>query len=103
MWKLTTAKGLATLAAEKLDFARLLERDDFDVGLYKPDRVDTQSPHKRDELYVIAAGTGTFRMDSETTQVAPGDILFVPKDVVHRFEDFSDDFAAWVVFFGARP
>lgn len=102
MWKLTTAKGLATLAAEKIDFARLLERDDFDVGLYKPERIDTQSPHRRDELYVIATGSGTFRMANETTPVAVGDILFVPRDIAHRFEDFTDDFSAWVIFFGPR-
>jgi hypothetical protein len=27
-------------------------------------------------------------------------MLFVPAGVEHRFEDFSDDFAVWVVFWG---
>jgi hypothetical protein len=31
---------------------------------------------------------------------APGALLFVAAHEVHRFEDFSDDFAVWVVFFG---
>jgi hypothetical protein len=30
----------------------------------------------------------------------PGELLFVPAGVVHRFEDFSDDFATWVMFYG---
>jgi mannose-6-phosphate isomerase-like protein (cupin superfamily) len=30
----------------------------------------------------------------------PGDALFVPAGAVHRFEDFSDDLAVWVVFWG---
>ncbi len=30
----------------------------------------------------------------------PGDALFVPAGAVHRFEEFSEDFAAWVVFYG---
>ena len=29
-----------------------------------------------------------------------GDVLFVPAGVIHRFEDFSDDFATWVFFYG---
>jgi hypothetical protein len=27
-------------------------------------------------------------------------VLFVPADVEHRFEEFSDDLALWVVFYG---
>ena len=30
----------------------------------------------------------------------PGDLLFVPAGVEHRFEEFSDDLAVWVVFYG---
>ena len=30
----------------------------------------------------------------------PGDVLFVPAGTVHRFEDFSADFATWIVFYG---
>jgi quercetin dioxygenase-like cupin family protein len=30
----------------------------------------------------------------------PGDLLWVPAGVVHRFKDFTDDLAVWVVFFG---
>ena len=31
---------------------------------------------------------------------APGDFLFVPAGVEHRFEGFTDDLAVWVVFYG---
>jgi mannose-6-phosphate isomerase-like protein (cupin superfamily) len=30
----------------------------------------------------------------------PGDFLFAPAGVEHRFEDFSKDFATWVLFYG---
>ncbi|MDQ3378133.1 MAG: cupin domain-containing protein, partial [Actinomycetota bacterium] len=30
----------------------------------------------------------------------PGDALFVPAGVEHRFENFTDDLVAWVVFYG---
>ncbi len=33
-------------------------------------------------------------------QFQPGDLLFVPAGCVHRFEEFSDDLAVGVVFYG---
>ena len=53
-----------------------------------------------DEVYVVIAGRGKFLCDGETREFAPGELLFVPAGVVHRFLDFSDDFAAWVIFYG---
>lgn len=103
MEKLTVSNALDRLAKSGADFSRLLERGTFDVGLYKPAKVDVQQAHKRDELYVIAAGTGTFECGGEKTPFAPGDALFVPAQVDHRFRDFTDDFCTWVIFFGARP
>ena len=103
MSKLTTGSALQALRDSKSDFVRLLERDGFDVGLYKPNRVDQQTPHLRDELYVIADGSGFFRNGAETEAVQAGDVLFVMAGVEHRFTDFSDDFAAWVIFIGPRP
>jgi uncharacterized protein YjlB len=29
-------------------------------------------------------------------------VLFVPAGTTHRFEDFSADFATWVVFWGPQ-
>src|SRR5262249_15200033 len=70
------------------------------VEYYAPRPIDTQKPHTRDELYVIAAGTGWFVNGERRHRFGPHDVLFVPAGVVHRFEEFSDDFAAWVVFYG---
>ena len=39
---------------------------DFDVSLYKPEKIDPQTPHARDELYVIASGSGKFFCAGET-------------------------------------
>lgn len=103
MEKLTVSSALDRLRKANSDFARLLERSAFDVGLYKPETVDPQEVHKRDELYVIAAGTGDFVCGDITTSFAPGDVLFVPAQVDHRFRDFTEDFCAWVIFIGPRP
>jgi len=32
--------------------------------------------------------------------IATHDVLFVKARVVHRFEEFSDDFLVWVFFYG---
>jgi mannose-6-phosphate isomerase-like protein (cupin superfamily) len=70
------------------------------VELYAPRGTDPQQPHSRDELYVIVSGSGWFVCGDARTRFAPGDALFVPARAAHRFEDFGDDFAAWVVFYG---
>ncbi len=59
-----------------------------------------QTPHDRDELYVVASGRGTFFVGGQRVPFGPGDVLFVAATVEHRFEDFSEDFATWVVFYG---
>lgn len=72
----------------------------LELGLYAPRGSDPQDPHSRDELYVVMRGTGWFVNGPARIPFAPGDALFVPAGVVHRFETFTDDFVAWVVFYG---
>ena len=67
---------------------------------YAPRRVDHQAPHLRDEIYVVVSGEGWFMRAGERVPFTAGDALFVRAGVPHRFEDFSDDFAAWVIFAG---
>jgi len=59
-----------------------------------------QIPHLRDEFYVVAAGTGRYRVEDRVTDVGPGDLLFAAAHVVHGFEGISDDFCVWVMFYG---
>ena len=70
-----------------------------DLEFYQPDKEDRQTPHDRDELYVIARGNGTFEIEARSYPFAAGDAIFVPAHAVHRFSGFTKDFAAWVVFF----
>ena len=56
--KLTINDALAAATSAETRFARLLEEPSFDVGLYKPEGTDSQGSHTRDELYVVASGTG---------------------------------------------
>ena len=103
MQHLTVRDALATLAHEGETYVKLLACPALDIALYKPDRTDPQTPHLRDEIYVIASGAGRFVEDGQSRPFAPGDLIFVPKGVQHRFEDFSADFSTWVIFLGELP
>lgn len=70
------------------------------VGLYAPRGHDPQQPHSQDEVYIVMAGSGTFDRAGERVEFGPGDVLFVPAGVCHRFEEFTDDLTVWVVFYG---
>jgi mannose-6-phosphate isomerase-like protein (cupin superfamily) len=59
-----------------------------------------QTPHLRDELYIVASGTARYRTEDKLTDVGPGDLLFAAAHAPHGFEDFSDDFAIWIIFYG---
>ena len=81
-------------------FTTLFRHGSLEVEVYKPDKVDLQQPHSRDEVYVVISGTGTFHNAGVKIPFGPGDFLFVPAGKVHYFENFSDDFATWVLFYG---
>ena len=78
----------------------LLENGSMELGFYKPIGNDEQSPHDQDEIYIVQTGHGDFVCGDERILFQPGDALFVAAGVDHRFTDFSDDFAAWVIFYG---
>lgn len=93
-------KGLqATAPAE---FITLLTSGSLEVELYIPDGVDKQSPHEKDELYVVISGTGTFVRAADTYTFGPHDVLFVPAGQAHRFINFTSDFKTWVIFYGPK-
>ena len=93
--------GLARLPGPRGErFVELFKHGTLVVELYAPRGHDPQAPHTRDEIYVVATGRGTFFNGSSRVPFQPGDLLFVAAGVPHRFEDFSDDLAVWVMFYG---
>lgn len=98
--RLTIGKALQALSETTELFAQVFSHGSLEVEIYKPGHADLQQPHTRDELYVVATGTGMFVNGTERHPFEPGEVLFVPAGVVHRFEDYSDDFSTWVFFYG---
>jgi len=80
--------------------APLFEHGTLLVKFYAPRGNDAQTPHMRDEVYVIAQGRGIFFDGTERQPFVAGDMLFVAAGITHRFEQFSDDFGTWVMFYG---
>ncbi|HLN47566.1 MAG TPA: cupin domain-containing protein [Magnetospirillaceae bacterium] len=93
----------AAQEAPKLGLAALLlAHGSMELEYYAPHGHDTQMPHDRDELYVVISGHGWFRNGEVRHEFGPNDVLFVPAKTEHRFEQFSDDFATWVIFWGPQ-
>ncbi|MGE5110729.1 MAG: cupin domain-containing protein [Acidobacteriaceae bacterium] len=69
------------------------------LGRFAP-RPNRQTPHLQDELYVIVRGHGVLFHDGRLDPFHAGDLIFVAAGTEHHFEEFSDDLAVWVLFYG---
>ena len=99
-FKITIEAAVNSLTASDKKFVQLLAHGSMKVEYYAPAEIDLQTPHKQDELYIIISGTGQFIRANETISFKPHDVLFVPAGIEHRFINFSNDFATWVIFYG---
>ncbi len=114
MTQTRTANYLTTLADAKaapitagLRSAQMMEHGSMKLRYYAPRGKDEQTPHDQDELYIVAAGQGVYSIGEteaslERQPFRAGDVLLAPASLAHRFENFSDDFATWVVFWGPK-
>jgi len=97
---LILAEALKTLEAlHGPDFAVLFKHGSLEIDIFCPRGQDTQTSHTSDEIYVVIAGHGYFHIGGEYQACSAGDVLFVAAGVEHRFEEFSDDFTTWAIFY----
>jgi mannose-6-phosphate isomerase-like protein (cupin superfamily) len=95
------AQALTRLPGAKGErYAMIFQHGSLDVEVYAPRGMDPQTPHSRDEVYFVAAGSGEFVCGDNRHLFGPTDILFAAAGAVHRFEDFSEDLVLWVLFYG---
>lgn len=106
-WLVTLAAAKAAPIPAGARSALLMKHGTMTLRYYAPRGSDPQTPHEQDEIYIVASGSGTFALGKdqnslERKRFGPGDAIFAPARWVHRFEDFSGDFATWVVFWGPK-
>jgi mannose-6-phosphate isomerase-like protein (cupin superfamily) len=107
VWKqISFAEALSQIpdrpAEGALRSVQLFKHGTLQVEMYAPRGIDPQKPHPRDEVYVVASGSGTFLCDGQRERLRAGDFLFVPAGMDHRFEGFTDDLVVWVFFYGPQ-
>lgn len=81
-------------------FAEMFRHGTLQVEIYEPRGVDPQTPHTKDEGYIVVKGSGEFVNGNNRVKFGPGDFLFAATGAVHRFENFTDDLSVWVIFYG---
>ena len=81
-------------------YLQFLNAGSLSVGLYvlPAGGEDRQRPHAEDEVYYVVAGRATLRVGDEGRPVAPGSIVFVGRDVPHRFHAIAEELTLLVFF-----
>ena len=78
----------------------LLRRGTLHLKLSLPVAPNQQAPHTQDELYVIVRGRGALAHADRRDEFEAGDVFWIAAGTDHHFEDFTEDLAVWVVFYG---
>ena len=87
-------------AASGKPYLQFINEGTMSLGLYvlTAGATDMQSPHAEDEIYYVVSGRGAIVVAGERRPVRPGSILFVAKEVEHRFVDIEEDLSLLVFF-----
>jgi mannose-6-phosphate isomerase-like protein (cupin superfamily) len=86
-------------SSEKL-YLEFLRVPDLSMGLYvlPAGSTDPQSPHTEDEVYYVVSGKAKIRVGEEDRDVKAGSILYVAKNVEHRFQSIEEELTILVFF-----
>jgi len=81
-------------------YLQFLNAGSMSLGLYvlPAGSTDTQSPHNEDEIYLVTSGRGSVIVDDERNLVKAGSVVFVAKEIDHRFVDIEEDLTLLVFF-----
>lgn len=80
-----------------LEFLRV---PDLSMGLYvlPAGGVDPQLPHTEDEVYYVVSGRAQIKVAAEDRAVQAGSMVYVAKNVEHRFHSIEEDLTVLVFF-----
>jgi mannose-6-phosphate isomerase-like protein (cupin superfamily) len=86
-------------ASNKL-YLEFLKVPDLSMGLYvlPAGGTDPQSPHTEDEVYYVVSGKAKILVANENRDVQAGSIVYVAKNVAHRFHSIEEELTLLVFF-----
>ncbi|HLO33319.1 MAG TPA: cupin domain-containing protein [Anaerolineales bacterium] len=81
-------------------YLEFLKVPDLSMGIYvlPAGGVDPQSPHTEDEVYYVVSGKAKIRVGDEDREVQAGSIVYVGKNVEHRFHSLEEELTVLVFF-----
>ncbi|HEX2993178.1 MAG TPA: dimethylsulfonioproprionate lyase family protein [Anaerolineales bacterium] len=86
-------------ASNKL-YLEFLKVPDLSMGLYvlSAGATDPQSSHTEDEVYYVVSGKARIRVADEDRPVQAGSIVYVAKNVEHKFHSIEEELTVLVFF-----
>jgi len=81
-------------------YLEFLKVPDLSMGLYvlPAGGTDPQSPHTEDEVYYVVSGKAKIKVADEDRAIQGGSIVYVSKNVEHRFHSIEEELTALVFF-----
>jgi len=81
-------------------YLEFLKVPDLSMGLYvlPADGTDPQSPHTEDEVYYVVSGRAKIKVADEDRAVQADSIVYVAKNVEHRFHSIEEELTILVFF-----
>lgn len=81
-------------------YLEFLKVPDLSMGLYilPAGGTDPQSPHTEDEVYYVLSGVAKIQVADEDRDVQAGSIVYVAKNVEHRFHSIEAELTVLVFF-----
>jgi mannose-6-phosphate isomerase-like protein (cupin superfamily) len=81
-------------------YLEFLKVPDLSLGLYvlPAGGTDPQSPHTEDEVYYVVSGKAQILVAEENRNVQAGSIIYVKKNVAHRFHSIEEELTVLVFF-----
>lgn len=81
-------------------YLEFLSVPDLSMGLYvlPAGGTDPQSPHTEDEVYYVLSGRAKIKVADEDRTVQAGSIVYVSKNVEHRFHSIEEELTVLVFF-----
>jgi len=90
----------AAYAAQDNRYLQFLTVPEMSLGLYNlpAGAEDLQTPHLEDEIYYVVSGRGRLSAGDRDYPAEPGSILYVAREVPHKFHDIEEDLHILVFF-----